>query len=90
VREGGATAESRSEYALRLCLCRPPTPAQVKQTAALYQSERAHFGKDVQAAIALATDPLGPAPEGMDVGELAAWTVVGNVLLNLDGVLTKG
>ena len=35
------------------------------------------------------TDPLGPAPEGADVAELAAWTVVSNVLLNLDETLMK-
>ena len=29
-------------------------------------------------------------PPGIDEPELAAWTVVANVLLNLDGVLTKG
>ena len=38
----------------------------------------------------LATKPLGPVPAGLDVRELAAWTVVANVLLNLDAVLMKG
>ena len=33
--------------------------------------------------------PLGAAPEGADVVDLAAWTVVGNVLLNLDETLMK-
>ena len=42
------------------------------------------------AAVALATEPLGPLPPGMEPAELAAWTTVANVLLNLDGVLTKG
>ena len=37
----------------------------------------------------MATDPLGPVPEGMEIAELAAWTVVGNVLLNLDEMLMK-
>ena len=37
----------------------------------------------------LATEPLGAAPEGADVAELAAWTVVANVLLNLDEMLMK-
>ena len=32
----------------------------------------------------------GPVPAGLGAAEAAAWTVVGNVLLNLDGVLTKG
>ena len=42
------------------------------------------------AAISLAADPLGPLPPGMEPADLAAWTTVANVLLNLDGVLTKG
>jgi hypothetical protein len=37
----------------------------------------------------MATEPLGAAPEGADIAELAAWTVVSNVLLNLDEMLMK-
>ena len=64
-------------------------PGQVRQIVELYQSEREHYGKDAKAALALATEPLGPLPAGADAGELAAWTVVANVLLNLDETLTK-
>jgi hypothetical protein len=90
VKEGGATPEERARFGLRLCLCRPPHDEQVKHLVALYQSEREHYRTDAKAALALASDPLGPLPSGMDAAELAAWTVVANVLLNLDGVLTKG
>lgn len=90
VKEGGATVGERARFALRLCLARPPQPQQVQYLVDLLQSERAHYRQKPQEALALATDPLGPAPAGMDAGELAAWTVVANVLLNLDGVLTKG
>ena len=37
----------------------------------------------------MATKPLGPAPKELDVVDLAAWTVVANVLLNLDETLAK-
>jgi hypothetical protein len=37
----------------------------------------------------MASQPLGPIPPGQNAAELAAWTVVSNVVLNLDGVLTK-
>ena len=37
----------------------------------------------------MATKPIGAAPEGVDVAELAAWTLVGNVLLNMDETLMK-
>jgi hypothetical protein len=57
---------------------------------ALYASEIAHYQKNEEDARKLATEPIGPLPDGVTPAEAAAWTVVGNVLLNLDGVLTKG
>ena len=32
----------------------------------------------------------GPLPANLDPAEVAAWTAVGNVLLNLDETITKG
>jgi hypothetical protein len=90
VREGGASDEDRVRFALKLCLCRTPDPGQVEVLSALFRRELAHYRQDAEAARALATEPLGPLPAGMEAAELAAWTTVANVLLNLDGVLTKG
>jgi hypothetical protein len=90
VREGGSNAEDRVRYVLQLCLCRPPRAEQVRQLVDLYQHEHARFEKSRDAAAALATEPLGPLPAGMDPVDVASWTTVANVLLNLDGVLTRG
>jgi len=90
VHEGGTSPEERCAYALRLCLSRPPRTQQVDELLALLLTERKHYRTDEKAAHDLATQPLGPVPDGMDEADLAAWTVVANVLLNLDGVLTKG
>ncbi len=90
VREGGSNLEDRVRFALQLCLCRPPRPEQVEHLIELYQGEHLRYEKNHEAAVALATEPLGPLPSGMDPADLAAWTTVANVLLNLDGVLTKG
>jgi hypothetical protein len=90
VRDGGSDPESRARYGLRLCLCRPPHPEQVARLVRLYEQEKARFAQDRAAAVALATEPLGPLPAGMEPADLAAWTTIANVLLNLDGVLTKG
>ena len=91
VAEGGSTPEARARYALRLVLARPAADdAPLARLVRLYQSERAHYAADLESAKALATDPLGPLPKGADPAELAAWTTVANVLLNLDAVLTKG
>jgi hypothetical protein len=88
--EGGSTVEDRVRFALRLCLSRPPADRQVEVIVGLYHDAKARYAADRAAAVALATDPLGPLPPGADPAELAAWTTVANVLLNLDGVLTKG
>jgi mono/diheme cytochrome c family protein len=90
VKEGGTTTEERARFGLRLCLCRPPSAEQVQRVMDLFQAEYAHYRQDAKAALALATDPLGPLPAGLDAAEAAAWTVAANVLLNLDAVLMKG
>jgi hypothetical protein len=89
VREGGDTAEARIRWALNLSLARPATDEQVAALRKLHDSELLAYQQDPDAAKKLATDPLGPLPEGLDASEVAAWTAVANVLLNLDGVLTK-
>jgi hypothetical protein len=90
VAEGGTSDLDRVRYALRLCLSRPPAAEQVAALETLLKAERDRYARDRAAAVALATEPLGPLPPGADPAELAAWTAVANVLLNLDGVLTKG
>jgi hypothetical protein len=90
VREGGATVADRVRYGLQLCLARPPKEEQVKALVELYEKESAHYREHEADAKKLATEPLGPLPENLNAAEAAAWTSVANVLLNLDGVLTKG
>ncbi len=87
VREGGNTPEQRVAYGLRLCLVRPASAEHVAVLVELYESELAYYQGDLTAAQRLATDPLGPLPPDLPPAEAAAWTVVANVLLNLDAVL---
>ena len=75
---------------LGLVLARPVMKSQIEQLAKLYQSELAAFTANEKDAMQLATKPIGALPPGLTAAEAAAWTVVANVLLNLDGVLTKG
>ncbi len=90
VREGGSSAEDRVRYGLLLCLGRPGSEPEVGVLMELFQAERERYRNDPEAAKALATEPLGPLPADAEPAEMAAWTAVANVLLNLDGVLTKG
>jgi hypothetical protein len=87
IHEGGSTPQQRAAYGLELCLARPASPQHVAVLVELYTSEFAHYSGDLAAAQRLATDPLGPLPPDASPAEAAAWTVVANVLLNLDAVL---
>ena len=89
VKEGGSDVGSRVAFAFRACLTRPPTSAEAARLAQLYQAARDKYAADPKDADAMATQPLGPAPKGADVRDLAAWTVVSNVVLNLDEALAK-
>ena len=84
-----ASTRSRAEWAFESVLGRTPSPEEVDVLVRLYRSEFEHYRENPDAALALATQPLGPAPEGADPAKLAAWTVVGNALLNTDEFLTK-
>ena len=88
--EGGQTVAHRVRYGLQLCLARPPKDEQVKTLVELYEKELAQYRDNEADAKKLATEPIGPLPENLSAAEAAAWTSVANVLLNLDGVLTKG
>jgi hypothetical protein len=90
VAEGGSTPEDRARHGLEIVLGRPPRDEQVAPLIALHAAQLERYRDDPAAAAALATDPLGPLPDGADVAEHAAWTAVANVLLNLDSVLTRG
>jgi hypothetical protein len=87
--EGGDTIATRVRFAFRLCLTRQPTEAEVSRIVTLFDSARSSLAGDETQATSLATKPLGPLPAGIDVTEAAAWTVVGNALMNLDEFLAK-
>jgi hypothetical protein len=84
----GNTRE-RMMYAFRLCLTRAPREPEALRLIELYERARKQLAATPAKALDLATNPLGPLPAGMDPADLAAWTVVGNVLLNLDETLAR-
>jgi hypothetical protein len=88
VAAGESTAQ-RAAFGFRLCLSRKPRAKELSRLVAMFDHAAMRYSSDPAAAKLLATKPIGPPPEGSDVVELAAWTVVANVLLNLDEVLVK-
>ncbi len=89
VKEGGAESAARIDCAFRVCLARPPSAAESSRLTRLLEESLAEYRADEAAAKKMATEPLGAAPEGADLAELAAWTVAANVMLNLDEMLMK-
>jgi hypothetical protein len=86
---GGSTPQDRASYGFRLCVARPPAADELARLVQLYDKALARLAQNPSEAQKLATEPLGPAPAEMNVTELAAWTVVSNVLLNMDEALMK-
>ncbi|MFT6180382.1 MAG: hypothetical protein ACJAQT_001594 [Akkermansiaceae bacterium] len=85
----GGTVATKLEHGFRLCLSRPPKKVEAARLLSLYDTTHAKYTSDAQLAKEMATNPIGPVPEGADVVNLAALTVVGNILLNLDETLMK-
>ncbi len=84
--DAGSDPSAGVVYAFRRCLTRRPKPAEVNRMLAFYNQQLDRFRKDSQAAgevVKGSNSPTSQAPE------LAAWTMVSNVLLNLDETITK-
>jgi hypothetical protein len=81
--------KERAIYGFRLCVARTPSEKEVDAILKLYQESLEKYKKDAAAAKALATSGPAPPPKEMNPAELAAWTVIANVLLNLDETITK-
>jgi hypothetical protein len=80
---------SRAAYAVRRVLARRATQDEIHRLVALFESERHHYERNPEAAAQMAASETLPTEESPSVAELAAWTVVCNVLLNLDETLNK-
>ncbi len=66
-----------------------PRPREAARLATLFEQSRGELAKDPAKAKQLATVPIGALPEGANEVDLAAWTLVANVVLNLDETLSK-
>jgi hypothetical protein len=85
----GKASEDRARQGFRLCLSRQPSKNELNSLVALYKKSLKRFQAEPAKAEDVATKPLGPLPKDSDAAVLAAWTMVGNVLLNLDEMLMK-
>jgi hypothetical protein len=91
-REGGASDESRIDFAYRLCTARAARPAEQAAVRRLLTEARGRLQRGELSATEVAFPPRLKAadlPVDATPAELAAWTLVARVMLNLDETLTK-
>ena len=81
------SVESQLARGIELALLRSPNTAELKRLKAVYDDLLKEYVAAPDQALAMATMPIGPLPEGADVAHHAALTVVANTILNLDEFL---
>jgi hypothetical protein len=88
--EAGATTDERLTFMFRLATARRPDPKDLAELTGALQDFLAHYAREAAAAKELiGIGETRPDPR-FAPGELAAWTMIANVILNLDEVVTKG
>ncbi len=78
--------EDKTRFGFRLCLARQPRPTELRRLMSFYEQAKADYlAKPEQAREMAGTGAASPS----ESANLAAWTAVGNVLLNLDETLMR-
>jgi hypothetical protein len=88
-RDGGSEAGARLDRACRLALGRTPRPAEREILLRLAYKHEQQYRSDPAAARELLGVGEAPIPPDFDIAELAAWTSVSRVLLNLHETITR-
>jgi hypothetical protein len=92
MKEGGATDVQRLEFAFRRVTARKPSKQETVELLALMKRQQGRFMAGELNPWNFATnDPDKPfvLPKGVTMEQLAAWTALTRVLLNLDEAITR-
>lgn len=92
LKEAGPGDDARITWSFRRCVSRPPSGDEQRVLRELLKKEQTRFElPNANPWQLAANDPSNPPalPEGTTASQLAAWTVVSRVLLNLDETVTK-
>lgn len=89
LRDGGDDFRSRLRYAFGRTLSRSPHGREARLLLELLRRHRQQLRRDPAAARKLVGVGLSPGPSGLDPVEVAAWTSVARVLLNLGETVTR-
>lgn len=89
LRECGTTDADRLRNGFRLVTAREPDEKEAAILTETLQAERAQYKSDADAAKKAISVGESPVPEDVPAPELAAYTMIANLLLNLDEAVTK-
>lgn len=84
-----STEAERLAYAFRGTTARRPEAAERKLLAETLAAHRAHYARDAEAAARVLANGESKPAATVPVDEFAAWTMVANLLLNLDETVTR-
>ena len=87
--EGGESVEDRINWAYQSVLSRLPQPKELEVMTRLYEKHKTEYTSNPDAAGALIATGEAPVTEDVDPDELAAWTSVARVILNLHETITR-
>jgi len=90
IREAPAYRRDRINYAYRLALARPARQVETDVLIGVLDTQLARFHKDRALAEKLLSVGESKRNPDTDAAELAAWTTIASMILNLDETLTKG
>jgi hypothetical protein len=89
IRQGGPTAPGRIQFGYLQALSRRANDGEVKLLETLWQKHFEEFKTDKSSAEALLSVGDHPQSKDFDAAELAAWTSVARVILNLHETITR-
>lgn len=89
IAEGGSQPADRLRYGFRLAEARDPNERELSVLSAQLATHQEHFKANVDAAKKLLAIGAAPRDESIDPAEHASYTLVANLLLNLDETMTK-
>ena len=89
LKEGGADVPSRLDWAWRQALGRKPREDEVATARAVLEKHLAQYAQDPASANAVLHVGLAEPPKDVSPAELAAWTSVARILLNLHETITR-
>jgi len=81
--------DSRITWAFNQVFDRPPTEAEAQVLRDLYEKHLTEYRTDAAAAKELVAVGQTPVPTDLDLADLAAWTSVARVILNLSETITR-